>query len=145
MTNSKTPLYLTLLAMALLGAAVLRFQPYSADWPGTAYTKPAQRYIRAALRQDSAALAHLSTSTAPVAWALTAARTHPVFLEAWARDAQAWVGARRADTAEVFVFNASSEVCSHTPIVLRFVGSGDHARVLGASSTCLDARQAGGR
>ena len=76
----------------------------------------------------------------PVAWALTAARTQPVFLDAWAAHVQAWVGRRRADTAEVFVYNASSEICSQTPIVLQFVGSGDDAHVLRASSTCLDPR-----
>lgn len=140
MVNGKTPFYLTLLAMAVLGAGVLWFQPYSAEWPGTGYTKPAQRYLRAAIRQDSSALTRLSASTTPVAWALTAARTHRGSLEAWAHDAQAWVGTRQADTAEVFVFNASSEVCPRTPIMLMFVGSGDHARVLRASSACLDDR-----
>jgi len=140
MLNGKAPFYLTLLAMALLGAAVLWFQPYSAEWPGTGYARPAQRYLQAAIRQDSVGLARLSASTTPVAWALTAARTHRDSLVAWARDAQAWVGARQGDTAEVFVFNASGEVCAGTPITLRFVGSGDHARVLRASSACWDAR-----
>lgn len=140
MINGKKPLYLTLLAMAALAAAVLYLQPYSADWPGRGYTRPAQRYLQAAIRQDSVALTRLSVSQMPVAWALTAARTQPVFLDAWAAHVQAWVGRRRADTAEVFVYNASSEICSQTPIVLQFVGSGDDAHVLRASSTCLDPR-----
>jgi hypothetical protein len=140
MVNGKTPLYLTLLALAALGAVVLYLQPYSADWPGTGYTRPAQRYLQAAIRQDSVALTRLSLSPKPVVWALTAARTQPVVLDAWAAHVQAWVGRRRADTAEIFVYNASSKVCGQTPIVLRFVGSGDDAHVLEASSTCLDRR-----
>jgi hypothetical protein len=51
MVNGKMPLYLALLLATLSVAAVLTFQPCSADFPGTAYAKPAQRYIRAALRQ----------------------------------------------------------------------------------------------
>jgi hypothetical protein len=72
MVNGKTPFYLPLLAMAVLGAGVLWFQPYSAEWPGTGYTKPAQRYLRAAIRLDSSALTRLSASTTPETWALTA-------------------------------------------------------------------------
>jgi hypothetical protein len=46
--NGKTPLYVTLLSLALLGGTLLLFQPYRAGWPGTAYAEPARRYIRAA-------------------------------------------------------------------------------------------------
>lgn len=134
--NGKTPLYLTLLVMALLTAVLLTFQPYSADWPGTGYTKPAQRYIRAAIRQDSVGLVRMSLSLSPVAWALDAARAHPDTLELWARRVQAWTGERRGDTAEVFVYPLG-DACGEAPIVLRFVGSGSDARVLRASSACL--------
>jgi len=136
MANGKVPLYLTLLAMAVLAAALLTFQPYSADWPGTGYTKPAQRYLRAAIRQDSVDLARLSVSLSPVAWALGAARAHPDTLALWGRRVQAFTGERRGDTAEVFVYPVG-EVCGEAPIVLRFVGSGSNARVLVASSACL--------
>ena len=61
------PLLLTVVALSLLGAGLLLLQPYSADWPGTSYAEPARRYIRAALRQDSAELSRLSVSGAPVA------------------------------------------------------------------------------
>ena len=84
MVNGKMPLYLTLLFAALSVAALLTFQPYSADFPGTAYAKPAQRYIRAALRQDSVGLVRLSASFYPVTWALDAARKHPDSLASWA-------------------------------------------------------------
>ena len=77
--------------------------PYSADWAGRAYIKPAQRYIRAALRTG--------------------------FTE--------WTGVRSGDTTEVFLY-PPGEVCSEAPIVFRFVGSGSDARVLSASSSCLD-------
>jgi hypothetical protein len=139
MVNGKMPLYLTLLLAALSVAAVLTFQPYSADFPGTAYAKPAQRYIRAALREDSVGLVRLSASASPVAWALEAARKHPDWLAAWAVHPQAWTGERRGDTAEVFLY-PDREPCSQVPIVLRFVGAGKNARVLRASSACLDAR-----
>ena len=136
MTNARISLYLTLVAMAVLAAAMLTFQPYSADWPGTGYTQPAQRYIRAAIRHDSVGLAGMSVSHPPVAWALAAARAHPETLALWGRWAQAWTGERRGDTAEVFVY-PPGEACGEAPIVMRFLGSGTHARVLGASSTCL--------
>ena len=136
MVNGKIPLYLTLLVMALLAAALFTFQPYSADWPGTGYTKPGQRYIRAAIRQDSLSLARQSVSLSPVAWALDAARAHPETLALWGRRVQAWTGERRGDTAEVFVFPLG-DVCGEAPIVLRFVGSGSNARVVRASSACL--------
>lgn len=139
MVNGRMPLYLTLLLAALSVAAVLTLQPYSADYPGTAYAKPAQRYIRAALRQDSIGLARLSASVGPVAWALNAARRHPDSLAAWASHPQAWTGERRGDTAEVFLYPAR-DPCSQVPIVLHFVGSGTNARVLRASSACLDPR-----
>ncbi len=137
MVNGKAPLYATLLAAALLAAVVLGFQPYSADWPGTAYTKPAQRYIRAAMQQDSADLLRLSTSVSPVLWALQAARAHPDTLALWGRRVGVWTGERQGDTTEVFVHPAG-EVCSEAPVVFRFVGSGREAKVLRASSACLD-------
>jgi hypothetical protein len=137
MVNGKIPLYLTLLVMALFAAVLLTFQPYSADWPGTAYTKPAQRYIRAAIRQDSVGLLRLSVTRSPVSWALEAARAHPDTLALWARRVQAFTGERRGDTAEVFVYPLG-DACGEAPIVLRFVGTGSRAKVLGASSACLD-------
>ncbi len=136
MVNGKMPLYLTLLVTALLAAALLTFQPYSADWPGTGYTKPAQRYIRAAIRQDSVGLVRLSVSLSPVAWALDAARAYPDTLALWGRRVQAYTGERRGDTAEVFVY-PPGDVCGDAPLVLRFVGSGSDARVVRASSACL--------
>jgi len=137
MVNGKAPLYLTVVAAVLLGAAILLIQPYSADFPGTAYAKPARRYLQAAISQDSVRLSRLSASAAPVAWALEAARTHPDSLAAWAGRTQAWTGVRRGDTTDVLVYPAG-EPCSQEPIVLRFVGTGDDARVLNASSACFD-------
>jgi hypothetical protein len=140
MTNDRAPLALTLVAAGTFLALVLWWQPYSAEWPGTGFTQPAQRFLRAAMRRDSTALAHLSATGQPVAWALTAARTQPGSLATWAHDAQAWVGERRGDTTEVFVFNASAEICPTSPIRVRFVGSGAHARVVQASAPCWERR-----
>jgi hypothetical protein len=137
MVNGRTPLYLTLLALGLLGAGMIVFQPYSADWPGTRYAKPARLYIRAALRQDSVGLAQLSASSAPVIWALEAGRAHRDSLALWGRRIQAWTGELQGDMAEVFVY-PPGDGCAEAPIVFRFVGTGHDIRVLQASSTCLN-------
>ena len=136
--NGKSPFYLTVVGAVLLGAAVLLVQPYSADFPGTAYAKPARRYLHAAISQDSVGLSRLSASSAPVAWALKAARTHPDSLAAWTGRTKTWTGVRRGDTTDVLVFPAG-EPCSQVPIVLRFVGAGDGAKVVEASGACFDA------
>jgi len=139
MPSWKTPWYLTLLAVVVCVAAVLVLQPYSADWPGTDYAKPARRYVSAALRRDSAALVTLSASGRPVAWALRAARSRPDSLAAWGHRSHAYIGERAGDTAEVFLY-PEGEVCGEAPIVFRFVGARGKAKVVQASSTCLDAR-----
>ena len=136
MVDGKTPIYATLLLMGLFVAAFLLFQPYSADWPGTIYAKPAQRYVRAALRQDSVALLRQSTSLPAVRWALRAARRHPDTLALWASRVEAWTGERRGDTTVVFVY-PSGNACNESPIVFHFVGSGSTLRVVRASSACL--------
>ena len=137
MVNGKTPLYLTVAAAILFGAAVLLLQPYSADFPGTAYAKPARAFLRAAIRQDSLGLDRMSASAAAVDWALHAARTHPDSLAAWAGGTYTYVTRRQADTAEILVFPAH-DPCSEVPIVLRFVGTERSAKVAQASSACLN-------
>ena len=135
MVNGRMPLYLTGLILGLLGAALFVFQPYTADWPGTAYAQPARRYIRAALRRDSAELMRLSASPAPVNWALDAARLHRGSLAHWGRRIQAYRGEVRGDTAEVFVYPPEG-ACGGEPIIFRFVHEHQDARILAASSTC---------
>jgi hypothetical protein len=137
MVNGRTPLYLTILAGGLFIIGLLTFQPYSADWPGGGYAKTARDYIRAALQHDSARLARLSTSDAPVTWALQAARTHADSLALWKGRIWAWTGLQAGDTTEVFVYPAR-DGCDDSPIQFRFVRSGTEARVLSASSPCLD-------
>lgn len=137
--NGNQPLFLTIVAAGLFIAALLIVQPYSADWPGRAYARPAQHYIRAALRHDSLRLVRLSASAEPVKWALQAARTHPESLALWAGRTQAWTGVQSGDTTEVFLYPVG-EACSQAPIRFRFVGAGGDARVLSASSACLDLR-----
>jgi hypothetical protein len=137
--NGKTPVYLTLLGAALLAVSVVILQPYSVTSPWRVYSRPAQRFLQAALRGDSLALAQQSGSVEPVVWALAAARRHPDSLAPWAKDAEAWTGGRWGDTAEV-VLQTSAEVCRDHPIWIRFVGSGENARVLRVSSTCFEPR-----
>jgi hypothetical protein len=136
MATDRRPLYGTLIFLGILLTALLVLQPYSADWP-SAYSEPARRYIRAAIRQDSATLKQLSTSQSPVRWALAAARQHPERLTIWKGRIEAWTGERRGDTTEVFVY-PSGWVCHEEPIVLRFVNSGTAPKVVEASSECLD-------
>ena len=136
MVNGKTPFYLMLVAAALLLGAVLLIQPYTADFPGTDYAEPARRFLRAAVRQDSADLQGMAGSRGAVDWALQAARTHPDTLAAWAGRTQTFVTSRRADTSEVLVYPVA-DPCREVPIVLRFIGSGNRARVVQARSACL--------
>jgi hypothetical protein len=139
MANDRQPIYGTLVFLGILLTALVVFQPYSADWPGTVYTEPARRYIRAAMRQDSATLTRLSTSESPVRWALAAARRHPDLLTIWKGRIEAWTGERRGDTTEVFVYPyPAGWTCEEKPIVFRFVTSGTTPKVVEASSTCLD-------
>jgi hypothetical protein len=135
--NGHQPLLLTLLGAALAIAALLVFQPYSADSSGMGYTQPARRYIQAALGQDSLRLVRLSAADGPVVWALRMARLHRDTLAQWIGRTSARAGARAGDTAEVF-FYPSGETCSERPIEFLFVGSGRNAKVLSLSSTCLD-------
>lgn len=139
MVNRGTSWYLTLIALVLLGGAILVVQPYSADWPGTGYTAPARRYIHAALHRDSLLLSRLSASERPVHWALAVSRGERDTLALWDRRVQAFTGKRSGDTAEVFVY-PPGEVCATSPIVFRFVGVDRHARVLEARSACLARR-----
>ncbi|HEX3232887.1 MAG TPA: hypothetical protein VHR41_01735 [Gemmatimonadales bacterium] len=139
MVNGRMPLYLTLLAAVLCAAALWVLQPYTVRSPWDAYTRPAQQFLRAAIRRDSLALTRQSGSVTPVVWALAAARTQPESLKVWARDAEAWTGKRRGDTADVLLSTATA-VCSRHPIWLRFVGSGEQARVVRASSACFGPR-----
>jgi hypothetical protein len=137
MTNGRTPFYLTLLALILIVAAVVTFQPYSAD--STPYARPARGFIRAAIRQDSADLARKAASVSPVVWALAVARTHPDTLAQWAARTEAFVGERRGDTVQVFVY-PTGRVCRETPIEFRFVRTGKDVKVAQANSACLNAR-----
>jgi hypothetical protein len=144
MNDDKAPLYLSLVAAALLATALLTLQPYSAESVGRGFGKPAERYVRAALAQDSLALVRLSAADSPVNWALAAARRSPASLAAWAHHAQAWTGERRGDTTQVFLFSAAA-LCGDAPIQFRFVGARSGARVVGASSDCLDSAPSAGR
>ncbi|MFL5494745.1 MAG: hypothetical protein ACJ8DC_10230, partial [Gemmatimonadales bacterium] len=72
MVNGRMPLFLTLLAGAVCVAALWLLQPYSVTSPWDVYTRPAQRFLAAALKRDSTALSRQSGSIAPVVWALQA-------------------------------------------------------------------------
>jgi hypothetical protein len=137
MTDEKAPLYLWLVAAALLATAVLTLQPYSGEFMGRGFGKPAERYVRAALAQDSAALVRLSATDRPVIWALAAARRSPMSLAAWAHHTEAWTGERRGDTTQVFLYSRAA-LCGDAPIQFRFVDARSGAKVVGASSACLD-------
>jgi hypothetical protein len=134
MTDDRKALALTVLLAGLFTGLVFLAQPYTA--PGGPLTKPAQRYVRAALRGDSLRLAALSASTEPVAWALAAGRSHRESLAYWSGYTQTSAGVPSGDTMEVFLY-PSGDQCSQSPIVLHFVGSGRDAKVVSASSACI--------
>jgi hypothetical protein len=140
--NGRMPLYLTMLLAAVFSTAMLLVQPYSWRSGGEAsqwevYTEPAQRFLQAAVREDSLALVRQSTNAAPVAWALAAARTQPDSLRIWAREAWVWAGKRHGDTTEV-LYSTYTSVCPDQPIWLRFVGPRDEAKVAEAGSACFE-------
>ena len=137
MVKGKEPLFLTILAAGLFTLAVFTLQPYTADASGRAYAKPVRAYIGAALGQDSVTLARLSASSIPVVWALDAARRHAESLGLWAGRTSTWTGGRSGDTTDVFLY-PPGDVCGKAPIVFRFLGSGSDAKVVSASSACLD-------
>lgn len=137
MNDDKAPLHLSLLAAGLLAAAVLTLQPYSAEGPGNGFRRQAERYVRAALAQDSVALTRLSATDSTVVWGLAMARRHPASLAAWARHSQAFTGERHGDTTQVFVYSARA-LCGDAPIHFRFVHARTGDRVVGASLACLD-------
>ena len=139
MATDRRPIYGSLIFLGILLAALLILQPYSADWPGSVYSEPARRYLRAAMRQDSATLARLSTTESPVRWALAAARRHPDRFEGWKGRIEAFTGERNGDTTEVFVYSYPRSMdCEEEPIVFRFLGSGAAPKVVEAGSACLD-------
>jgi hypothetical protein len=70
---------------------------------------------------------------------LDAARMHRESLALWTGLMHARTGVRSGDTAQVFLY-PSGEACSDAPILFCFVGSGDNARVISASSRCLEPR-----
>jgi hypothetical protein len=135
MINGHMPVYLTAVGLAALGFGALVWQPYSADFPGTEYSRPIRGYIHAAARQDSAGLVRLSASQSAVTWGLTAGRAHRGSLEHWERWMQAWAGRQRGDTTQVFVFSDGT-MCQNAPIELQLVGRDGAARVVQATSSC---------
>jgi len=135
MINANMPVYLTAVGLAALGFGALVWQPYSADFPATQYSKPIRGYIHAAAHQDSAALVRLSASPAAVTWGLTTGRAHRGSLAHWERSMQAWAGQQRGDTAQVFVFSDGT-MCQNAPIELQLVGRDGAARVVQAASSC---------
>jgi hypothetical protein len=135
MINGNMPVYLTAVGMAALGYGALVWQPYSADFPGTEYSKPIRGYIHAAAHQDSAGLSRLSASAEAVTWGIRAGREHHGSLAQWERGMQALIGQRWADTAQVFVYRPGTE-CEKAPIMLQLVGNDGGARVVRASSSC---------
>ena len=135
MINANMPVYLTAVGLAALGFGALVWQPYSADFPATQYSKPIRGYIHAAAHQDSAGLSRLSASAEAVTWGIRAGREHHGSLAHWERWMQAWAGQQRGDTAQVFVFSDGT-LCRNAPIELQLVGRDGEARVVRASSSC---------
>lgn len=138
MANGKTPAYLAVLAVVFAVGVLLLWQPYSVTPRWKRYAAPMESYLRAAVRQDSVALARQTLSDSAVTWALHAARAHPQALAVWARDARPSWGLERGDTA-IIGLETFTEVCDANPIVLRFVVHEKRPMVAQASSACFEA------
>jgi hypothetical protein len=136
MTDTRIAISLTIGILALAIGAVLAIQPYSVRSPWSIYDTPGQRFLSAALRQDSAELQRLSISSGPLDWAVRTAREHPSDLSAWARYGRAGVGVGRGDTTKV-LFETATKVC---PLLITFVGQQARVRVLEAKPRCYTNR-----
>jgi len=132
MTDARISISL-IVGMLVVGFGfVFTLQPYSVRSPWSVYDAPGQRFLSAALRQDSAQIERLSASSRPVEWAIHTAREHPNDLTTWAHYGHAGSGVIRADTAMV-LFETSTRVC---PLLITFVGHEPDSRVLEAESRC---------
>ena len=132
MTDARISISLIVGMLAVGFGFVFALQPYSVRSPWSAYDAPGQRFLSAALRQDSAQIERLSGSSRPVEWAIRTAREHPSDLTTWARYGHAGSGVIRADTAMV-LFETGTRVC---PLLLTFVGREASSRVLEAETRC---------
>jgi hypothetical protein len=137
MTDTRISITLIVGALALVVSTVLTIQPYSVRSPWSAYDARRQRFLSAALRQDSAELRHLSVSSGSVDWALRTATEHPHDLWVWAHYSHASAAVVREDTTRV-LFDTVTEVC---PLLMTFVGRQAQARVLEAKPRCYTNRR----
>lgn len=137
MTDSRISIALIVALLALALAAVLTTQPYSVRSPWSVYDPPAQRFLSAALRRDSAGLTRLSVSSVAVDWGIRTQRDHQHALSVWAQFARAGTGIIQSDTSRV-LFETGTEVC---PLLITFLGHDAQARVLEAKSRCYSNRQ----
>ena len=137
MTDTRISIVLIIALLTLALAAVLAIQPYSVRSPWSVYDAPAQRFLSAALRRDSAALTRQSLSPDAVDWAMRTQRDHARALSVWAHFARAGAGVIQSDTSRV-LFETATEVC---PLLITFVGHEGQARVLEAKSRCYSNRQ----
>jgi hypothetical protein len=137
----RAPLVSSLAAVTIWFAFLLLVQPYSGQsGPPTRwdeYAKPAQRFLQAALRNDSLELSRQSASAEAASWGLQAARRYPDSLAVWAKRSHVWSGVMRGDTAEVLL-STDTQVCEERPIWLRFVGDSGAPKVVDAGSSCFD-------
>jgi len=134
-TTNRTPFFLGLVAFGLITGLVLTLQPYSVPSPWSRFDEPARRYLAAALRHDTAALAHLSRSSEAVRWALKAEERERAALTSWVNSASASVGFQRGDTTDV-LFDTATQAC---PLLLTFVDQ-RHPAVLRAHARCYLSR-----
>jgi hypothetical protein len=137
MTDTRISISLAIAFVIVALAALLAIQPYSVRSPWSAYDVPGRRFLSAALNRDSAALRVVSASPAAVDWALHTRRDHPSALSVWAHFARAGTGVVASDTSTV-LFETATAVC---PVIIRFLGHDERARVLEAEARCYSNRR----
>lgn len=117
---------LALLAWSLLNR-------YSGVSPWEPYRDRLQGFVRAAVAGDSSQLRTLTTSEAPVRWALTVAHQQPAILRILAGKLSTTGGDRRADTTVVLFYSSK---CSDKPFEVTFVGHGRSIRLHEVRTDC---------
>jgi hypothetical protein len=132
MVDEQARYYLLLIAAVLFSGLLLATQPYSvtSHWHG--FDRPARSFLKAATHRDTTSLFRHAAAPA-VGWALRASKTQPESLSVRADQATAWAGHGAGDTTDVFLGTRAYE-CT---LVLRFVGTGDNAKIQQAHSSCL--------
>ena len=127
-------------AIVVAGAGWVLVQLYQPPRLYDQYLPPMRRFLSAAIRRDSTALAATGASSGAVNWALQVEREKPGALRELAELGTSWGGpARRpaGDSILVLFRGPRDGLCYHSPILVTFAGPPPDARVLNVAADCI--------